>query len=127
MEVNRCFGCMEETKVCPCPKCGYDPKKQKSPDYALRPGAILNGKYMVGKMLGQGGFGITYVGWDLALERKVAIKEYFPAGQVSRYPGTVALQWYSNAQSDAARQSGMEMFLKEQNLNSILSLLYYYY
>lgn len=113
MEANRCFGCMEETHSFPCPRCGYDPQRQKGPDYVICPDTILNGKYLVGKMLGQGGFGITYVGWDLALERKVAIKEYFPSGQVGRYPGKVALQWYSNTQSDAARQSGMEMFLKE--------------
>ena len=113
MEINRCFGCMENITEYPCPKCGYDPEKNRPTDYVLHPGAILKGKYLLGRTLGQGGFGITYVGWDLALERKVAIKEYFPAGQVSRYPGKTVLQWYTSERSRDARQTGMEMFLKE--------------
>ena len=83
MGVNRCYGCMAEVTQYPCAKCGYDPRKNQMPDYALKPETILNGKFLVGRVLGQGGFGITYVGWDLALERKIAIKEYFPAGQVT--------------------------------------------
>ena len=86
MDFNRCYGCMEETVSYPCPHCGYIPGG-KGPDYALRPGSILNGKYIVGRILGQGGFGITYVGWDLMLERKVAVKEYYPSGRWSASPG----------------------------------------
>lgn len=114
MRFDRCFGCMEEIPQYPCPHCGYDPEENRPPDYILRQGTILNGKYVVGKMLGQGGFGITYVGWDLSLARKVAIKEYFPAGQVTRHPAMGStLQWYTTGQADNARRGGMEMFLKE--------------
>ena len=113
MELSKCFGCMEDFRGYPCPKCGYDPAKDKHMEYALPPETILAGKYMAGKVLGQGGFGITYIGWDIALERKVAIKEYYPSGQVSRSPGTRNLTWYSSEQSLHARQDGMQMFLKE--------------
>jgi hypothetical protein len=82
-------------------------------EYALPLNTILAGKYVVGRVLGQGGFGITYIGWDLALERKVAIKEYYPSGQVSRTQGTRSLTWYTTEQASVARKSGMEMFLKE--------------
>ena len=113
MKFNRCFGCMEVTEGYPCPNCGFDPAQAAAPNYVLPYGAILNGRYIVGKMLGQGGFGITYIGWDLAMERKVAIKEYYPSGQVSRNPGSRDLTWYTNEQSRQARQNGMQMFLKE--------------
>ena len=45
---------------------------------------ILDGKYLVGCALGEGGFGITYIGWDLQLRARVAVKEFFPAGIVYR-------------------------------------------
>ena len=104
---------MEEIQGYPCPHCGFDPRSVKGIEYALPMGTILAGNYLVGRVLGQGGFGITYVGWDIALERKVAIKEYYPSGQVSRNPGSRDLTWYTNEQSRQARQNGMQMFLKE--------------
>ena len=113
MELNKCLGCMEPFQSYPCPGCGFDPKNVKGAEYALPLETILSGKYLVGRVLGQGGFGITYIGWDLALERKVAIKEYYPSGQVSRQPGTRQLTWYTGENARAAQQSGMEMFLKE--------------
>lgn len=113
MEIHKCIGCMEDCKEYPCPKCGYDPKTQPQAEYALKPETILNGKYLVGRVLGQGGFGITYIGWDLTFGRKVAIKEYYPSGQVSRAPGTTELTWYTSDRAVSARRAGMEIFLRE--------------
>ena len=113
MKFTRCFGCMEEIQGYPCPHCGFDPRSVKGIEYALPMGTILAGKYLVGRVLGQGGFGITYVGWDIALERKVAIKEYYPSGQVSRNPGSRGLTWYTSVQSQQAKQNGTQIFLKE--------------
>ena len=110
MKDNRCYGCMEEITVYPCSHCGYQPGE--APGYALTPGTILNGKYLVGKLLGQGGFGLTYIGWDLMLEQKVAIKEYYPSGQVVRQNGA-SLEWYGTQQAQTARDSGKDIFLKE--------------
>ena len=57
---------MEEIQGYPCPHCGFDPRRVTGIEYALPMGTILAGKYLVGRVLGQGGFGITYVGWDIA-------------------------------------------------------------
>ncbi len=81
-----CMGCMAsiEDNTAPCPHCGWlDSNDERSP-HQLPTQTILNGKYLVGRVLGEGGFGITYLGWDLNLDMKVAIKEYYPSGFVSR-------------------------------------------
>lgn len=85
MELNLCMGCMKEkTAPGPCPHCGFAPAAYEPSPHHLPPETILNGKYIVGKVLGEGGFGITYLGWDINLELKVAIKEYYPNGFVTR-------------------------------------------
>ena len=87
MNVNHiCLKCMKEKPSADviCPYCGFDEKMNpQSPEY-LDYWSILRGQYLVGKSIGQGGFGITYVGFDMNLEMKVAIKEYFPYGFATR-------------------------------------------
>jgi serine/threonine protein kinase len=47
-------------------------------------GAELVGDYRIDSVLGQGGFGVTYKAWHLALDAVVAIKEYFPTEFATR-------------------------------------------
>lgn len=54
----------------------------------LKAGTILHGTYRIERVLGQGGFGITYLAVDLSLERKVAIKEFFPKDYCDRENAT---------------------------------------
>lgn len=80
MIINYCCNCMEnmsDNRI--CPHCGFHSEMKQNIPYALEPNTILHGKYLVGNVLGRGGFGITYIGLDLTLEMKVAIKEYFPS------------------------------------------------
>ena len=81
-----CLGCMEELEngAVVCPKCGWNNAANNNVSHQLLAGSVLLGKYLVGRVLGEGGFGITYIGWDLILERKVAIKEFYPQGIVNR-------------------------------------------
>lgn len=44
----------------------------------LPPGIVLNQRYRLEKALGAGGFGITYLATDTALDRTVAVKELYP-------------------------------------------------
>lgn len=114
MQINRCVSCMQTIESYPCPHCGFSDPNYKNVNYALPVNSILNGRYLIGKMLGQGGFGMTYIGWDLVLEERVAIKEYYPSGLVTRHPGMgTTLLWSSGNQAEKFRQSGMESFLRE--------------
>lgn len=83
---NLCPGCMNELKTGEkfCAKCGYHIGAEAVNPRCLPPYTVLAGKYLLGKVLGEGGFGVTYLGWDLNLEMKVAIKEYFPTGLATR-------------------------------------------
>ena len=79
-----CFGCMRMKQAEPvCEYCGFD-ERIENQSHQLPIGTILQNQYLVGRVLGQGGFGITYMGWDQHLSVPVAIKEYFPGGVVHR-------------------------------------------
>ena len=97
-----------------CPECGRPYGSVNTESFALKPGTILDGKYLVGEMLGQGGFGITYIGFDLLLEQKVAIKEYFPmsTGMVSRENRSMVV-WSTAMMGKTGTQKGFDSFLKE--------------
>ena len=74
-----------------CSCCGSPLRPEIALTPALPVGTRLQGGlYSIGKVLGQGGFGITYLGSDTGLKRAVAIKEFFPQVQgCSRYGTTV--------------------------------------
>ena len=63
------MGCMSETENVVCEKCGY-PADFRNEPHQLPVGTLLRGQYVVGRVLGQGGFGITYLGWELLLFRQ---------------------------------------------------------
>ena len=75
-----CFKCMSTLEVPGqrCPNCGFDNRfRDNSAGYL--PAMVLQNQYFVGMAMGRGGFGITYIGYDLVNNRQVAIKEYFSA------------------------------------------------
>ena len=86
---NRCMRCMgqKDSQQETCPACGFSEKDFVPEKHHLQPHTILKGQYLVGCALGEGGFGITYIGWDMFLHIPVAIKEYFPSGVVIRDQG----------------------------------------
>lgn len=110
-----CNHCMNEMKEGSnfCSYCGKTGGRSV-PDHHLLPGTVLNGKFLVGDALGEGGFGITYIGRDMNLDMRVAIKEFFPSGYVNR-TNTVTNAINDIAQGDrkAFFEKGKERFLNE--------------
>ena len=77
VSTDRCPNCFEPNPGQPCPHCGWEEGLSNEAPF-LPLGTLLNGCYRVGRVLGHGGFGITYLAWDENLELRLAIKEYLP-------------------------------------------------
>lgn len=106
-----CYGCFAEKEPgIPCLHCGFY-EGDEQPYLALPLGTILNGRYLVGKVLGIGGFGITYLGYDLTLEIKVAIKKYMPSALATRHSDRYSVVLTGRVEEDY--RYGMERFLDE--------------
>ncbi len=80
---NLCENCFMETDQQPCPFCSFGSEKKRD-NTVLSIGSVLDSRYMIGGVLGKGGFGITYLAYDIKLEKRIAIKEYYPRGIASR-------------------------------------------
>lgn len=131
VDPNRlCMGCMnllDDVKR-PCPNCGFLLDRYQQPENSMPLYEILNGKYLVGRVLGAGGFGITYIGWDFYQSRRVCIKEYFPRGIAARDAGTSGSSQYSSYSMDVFTRNtqqaqdayigGLKSYIKEaENLS----------
>ena len=83
--MDYCSHCLTplETGMRFCPVCGQS-VQYRCPEHHLQPGTVLNGRFLLGAALGEGGFGITYAARDLRLDTVVAIKEFYPKGFVNR-------------------------------------------
>lgn len=111
-----CLGCMQEinTDDIKCPHCGFDPNAYKVNPRCLRLGTKLAGKYIIGRVIGEGGFGITYIGWDEKLELPIAIKEFFPPKIASRdtTTGNNTIYMFDHA-DEKSFEEGMRRSVKE--------------
>lgn len=105
-----CFKVKGEYDVCPF--CGYVEGAPPEQAYHLHPGTLLSGRYIVGTVLGFGGFGVTYKAWDSKLGTVVAIKEFYPNGLVSRVPGDTNIVVFSGEKREHFDKS-LQRFLEE--------------
>ena len=96
-----------------CPHCGHD-VNGGSQFGSIVPGTYLHSnQYLVGDVIGQGGFGITYIGKDVGLNITVAIKEYYPNGISARDAKTSAVYSVGVQGGNASFLKGKNSFLEE--------------
>lgn len=108
-----CFGCMTDIGTeSVCPHCGWVKGTAAEAPQHLPPGTILQNKYVLGKVLGHGGFGITYLAWDSNLNMKLAIKEYMPRDFVTRSPDHTYVSVFSG-ELGTHFEKGLKNFLDE--------------
>ena len=111
---RRCMGCMElyDKKWELCPHCGYPANATADSPLHMSPGSVLNGRYEVGRVLGSGGFGVTYIAWDPILRIKVAIKEYLPSEFSTRAEGQTRVTVFTG-EKERQFNDGMSKFIDE--------------
>ncbi|MFL6417031.1 MAG: protein kinase domain-containing protein [Bryobacteraceae bacterium] len=110
-----CMGCMDVKQNGRCPNigsCGWTEGTRNPSELQLQPRTILVGRYLLGRVLGQGGFGITYLSFDLAVHCKIAVKEYFPTSFATRQTGSQTVT-SSDPESREHYRYGLEKFSHE--------------
>jgi serine/threonine protein kinase len=113
-----CMGCMKNRGgLTVCLDCGWDDSTQSDSTIYLPLRTILNHRYLIGKVLGQGGFGITYLAWDIPLKMPIAIKEFFPKDLATRSANkNVVTPYIGKAATDY--EYGLSKFLEEAQVLS---------
>lgn len=110
-----CLGCMEyyDSGLDTCPHCGYVDGKESAHVLHIQPGTVLHKQYIIGKALGYGSFGVTYIGWDKMMRRKVAIKEYLPSEYATRKVEDTDLTIPESESQQQKFEKGMKKFRQE--------------
>lgn len=83
-----CMGCMThkgEERV--CPHCHWKETSLPASPYHLPPRTIVNHRYLIGRVIQQGKFGITYLAFDTGSRRRCVVKEFLPKDIITRFPG----------------------------------------
>ena len=111
--MNKCYSCFKECDdgISTCPFCGEEINTTPKEPIHLIPGTILAERYLIGKAVGAGGFGIIYKALDQKLGTIVAVKEFFAGRLVTRAAGTKDV--IINKKSQAEFQYRKSRFLAE--------------
>ena len=113
-----CARCSSPVKGGRCPVCGFDCSDELE-QVNLTAGVVLDDRYVIGKTIGSGGLGVTYLAYDTTLEKSVAIKEYYPKNVAVRAADNVTLEPLTSMQA-AEFERGRENLEKEAEILSEL-------
>ena len=96
-----------------CPNCGNDYSKNKQFAGVLPAFTLLNNRYLIGRVLGKGGFGVTYIAKDIISNNICAVKEYMPSEYSTRSGGTQNIVPFSDDKARFVFTHGRDKFMEE--------------
>lgn len=116
----------EEKQMCPdcfqrkmeygtCTLCGFEWKNEKKNRLRLAPFTRLKDRYVIGRILGNGGFGITYKAYDTQNQCCCAVKEFVPLGLVARNTGERQI-YVTSANNKEDFEHGKKRFMEEAEI-----------
>ncbi|MCI8491295.1 MAG: protein kinase [Lachnospiraceae bacterium] len=112
-EEQRCPNCFKGSIASgTCPVCGYGRQEEKPNPLRLPEMFLLENRYLIGRVLGCGGFGITYKSFDVLNQSCCAIKEFVPRGIVTREEHEMELHVTSNSNIEDF-EHGKKRFMDE--------------
>lgn len=129
-----CPDCFRETyQNGVCSFCGYRHDPTASSRHHLKQFCFLHEQYVIGRVLGAGGFGITYKAYDIFNKTTCAVKEFMPNGIAVRSYDQLHVQL--NSQDDLpVYQHGLKRFVEEamilrklQNVEAVVNVTDYFY
>ncbi len=113
MQEERCPNCFQAAlSGGVCRRCGFDRREEKKNANRLAESATLANRYVIGRILGCGGFGITYKAYDAFNHCCCAIKEFVPTGIVRRDGNTTTLH-VTSASNREDFDHGKKRFMDE--------------
>lgn len=118
IEINKrklCESCFCETDEEICPHCGFSAAEYSADPLVLPMGTRLNDKIIIGRVMGKGGFGVTYLGYDLRMDKTIAVKEYYPNGIAYRLPSGTEVS-VADTKSSETFDKGAEKFYAEAEM-----------
>ncbi len=105
-----CSGCFSAIKKEPCKKCGFSEESYIPENTALPCGSVLMGNFIIGSVLGRGGFGITYRAYDVKSDKVIAIKEYFPIEYSLRASDGISILARDKKTAELFKQGEMKFY-----------------
>lgn len=112
--LNVCPNCFQQlpSGSSVCQNCSFDKTKYTPNESALPLYTMLNSQYLLGRVLGQGGFGITYKAFDTFKNKIVAVKEYMPSDYSNR-SGKGVYPLSDNPRAEQIFEHGKKSYIEE--------------
>ncbi len=107
-----CPNCFTQGFTGRCAACGYLGLSSAGSHLMLTPGTLLAGRYTLGRVLGAGGFGVTYLALDGQSGQKVAVKEYLPVAFAVRSADGCSVS-PSSRENQETFEHGLGVFRRE--------------
>lgn len=116
MEEQKCPNCFAGNIASGmCTVCGFDRQDEKQSHMRLPEMYLLEDRYLIGRVLGCGGFGITYKAFDILNQCFCAIKEFVPLGLVAREEDGIRLSVTSRSNLEDF-EHGKKRFMEESEV-----------